>query len=130
MLIEPSGYSFYYITLVLRIHKHVAFMLVHHEFSLHVQSFECVPELIRLRRGAFAVTVTHHYQRWRLGLGDERDGRALGIDLRVFIHRLAEERDHPFVDLVFTVIALEIRQPGSGDGSFEAISLRDGPHGH
>src|SRR6478736_9941238 len=107
MLIEPRGHALNHIALVRGIGKHVAFMLVNNQLSFYTQSFERVPEFVRLRRRTLSITVPHKNKRGCFCVLDKRDGRALGIHLWVVIDRSAKERDHPLVNLVLTVIALE-----------------------
>src|SRR6266700_4376127 len=89
-----------------------------------------MPELIRLRRGTLTITIAHQDQRGRSGVLDKSDRRTLGIHLRIVIHRSAKVRDHPQINLVLTVITLEVGQPGARHGGGKAVAPRDCPHGH
>src|SRR6476661_2344890 len=108
----------------------MAFMLVNNQLGFCADGFERVPELIRLRSRTLAVAVAHKHQSRRLRVLDEGDGRTLRIDLGIVIDGSAEEWDHPSVNLVLAVVALEIRQPRAGDGGSKAVGLRDRPHRH
>src|ERR1051326_9312316 len=105
-------------------------MLVNNQLGFRADGLERMPELIRLRSRALAVTIAHKHQRRRLRLLDEGDRRALRIDLGIVIDSRAEEWDHPFIDLILAVIALEIRQPRAGDGGSKAVGPRDRPPRH
>src|SRR6267378_1228632 len=69
-------------------------------------------------------------ERGRFHVFDEGDRRAFRVDLGVVVDGLAEKRDHPLVDLVFAVVAQIVGDAGAGHGGFEAVGLRDAPHGH
>src|SRR5258708_7074535 len=57
-------------------------------------------------------------------------GIALGVDGGMVVDRCPEKRNHPFVDIVYSVVADPVGEPGSGDGCGEAIHLGLRPHGH
>src|SRR6185437_514545 len=84
----------------------------------------------RLRRWTLSITISYQHKSGRLCLFDECDGRAFGIDLRIVIDGRAEERNHPFIDLIFPVIALEIGNACAGHSRSKALCLGDSPHGH
>src|SRR6185312_2357831 len=105
-------------------------MHINHPFRFGSQRLQCVPEFIRLWCRTLSVTVANQNQRWRLRAFDECDRRALGIDLRIVIYRRAEEWDHPFINLIFTIVALVLGNARPGYSRSEAICLRDRPHGH
>src|SRR5215468_898741 len=89
-----------------------------------------MPEFIRLRSRAFAVTVAHQNQRRRFGVLDESNRRAFGVNSGVIVNRGAKERDHPLINLILAIVALQVGQTGAGSGGGKAIALRDSPHGH
>src|SRR6266571_1475854 len=113
-----------------RIGEAMAFMLVDNQLGFCADGLERMPELIRLRSRTLAVAVSHKHQTRRLCLLDKGDRRTLRINLGIVIDGCAEERDHPLINLVFSVVALEIRQPRAGDGSSKAVGLCDRPHRH
>src|SRR5437660_1514626 len=108
----------------------MAFMLVNNQLCFCADGFERMPELIRLRSRALTVAVADQDQSWRLRLLDEGDRRTLRINLGIVIDSSAEEWDHPLIDLVFSIVALEICQPCAGDRGGKAVGLRDRPHRH
>src|SRR5579872_162835 len=89
-----------------------------------------MPEFIGLRRGTFAVAVAYQNQRGRSGLLDKGNGRTFRVYLGIVIHRRAEEWDQPLIDLILSIVALEVCQSGAGNGGGKAIRLRNRPHGH
>ena len=89
-----------------------------------------MPEFIGLRRGTFAIAVANDDKCGRLGFFDEGDGRAFGVNVGIVVNGFAEKWNHPLIDFVFTVVALIICDARPGHGSFEAVGLRNGPHGH
>src|SRR5260370_16521538 len=58
------------------------------------------------------------------------DGIALGVHGGIVIYRCAEERDHPFVDVVETVVAQPIGEASARDCGRETLRAGLGPHGH
>src|SRR6266404_967212 len=127
---KPVSHTLYYVTLVRRVSEYMTFMLIDHQFRLNAQGLQGVPELIRLRRRAFTVTVTHQHQSWSFGVFDKSNGRAASVDLRIVIDRGPEERNQPEINLVFPIVALEVCQSSAGHGGGKAIGLRDRPHRH
>src|SRR5882672_5742509 len=89
-----------------------------------------MPEFIGLRGWAFAVAVADDDERGGFGLLYECYGRASGVDLGIVINGFAEKWNHPLVDFVFAVITLKVGDACAGHSGFEAIGLRDSPHGH
>ena len=65
-----------------------------------------------------------------MGLLNEGDGGAFGVDRRVVINGGAEVGNHPLVDGVFTVVGEPVGDARSGDRGAEAMGLGDGEHGH
>ena len=128
--IEPGQGALDYVAAVLGIGEHVAFVFVDYELRFDAERFEGVPEFVGLRGGDFAVAVADENERRSFYFFDEIDRRAFGVDLGVVVNGFAEERDHPLVDEIFAVVALPVGETGAGHGGFEAVGLRDGPHGH
>src|SRR5450432_4855770 len=83
--VKPLHHAFNHIALMFRIGKAVSLMLIHYQFGGNIKRFQRMPELVRLWRGAFTVTIAHHHQSRRLCLFNERDGRTVRIDLRIVI---------------------------------------------
>src|SRR5580704_13643716 len=110
--------------------EQMTFVLVDYELGLHTQRFEGVPEFVGLWGGDFAVAVADQDERGGFGFFDEVDGGAFGVDVGIVVDGFAEERNHPLVDEIFAVIALPVGEACAGHGGFEAVGLRDGPHGH
>ena len=108
----------------------MAFAGINHEFRLHSQRLQRVPEFVGLRRRALLIAIAHHHQRRRLDVLDEVDGRAFRIHRRIVVHRRAEIRNHPLIDSVLPVIALPVRDARARERRAEAMRLRDRPHGH
>src|SRR5436853_3226155 len=130
MGVEPGDGAADAVALVLGADEQVAFVLVDHELGFDAKSFQGVPEFVRLRRGAFPVTVADDHQGGRFHVLDEGDRRAFPVDLGIVVNRLAEKRDHPLVDFVLSIVAEPVGDACPGHGGFEAVSLRDAPHGH
>src|ERR1700678_3359770 len=55
---------------------------------------------------------------------------ALGIDCGIVVHRCTEDRNHPFVDVVESVVTQPVGEPSSRHRGRETIGLGFGPHGH
>ena len=130
MGVEPGEGAFDDVAAVFGAREHVAFVFVDDELGFDAERFEGVPEFVGLRGGDFAVAIADENERGRFGVLDEIDGRAFGVDVGIVVDGFAEERDHPLVDEIFAVVALPVGEAGAGHGGFEAIRLRDGPHGH
>src|SRR5580658_7407893 len=130
MGVEPGQGAFDDIAAMLWVGEHVAFVFVDYELGFDAERFEGVPEFVGLRGGDFAVAVADKDERRCFDVLDEVDGRAFGVDVGVVVNGFAEERNHPLVDEIFAVVALPIGEAGAGHGGFEAVGLRDGPHGH
>ena len=108
----------------------MAFVFEDHQLCFNTKRFQGVPEFVGLRRGTFAVAVANDDQGGSLHVLDKIDRRAFRVDLGIIVDRLAKERNHPLVDFIFAVVAEPIGDAGAGHGGFEAVGLRDSPHGH
>src|SRR6185437_4285024 len=104
-----------------RIRKTVAFMRIDDELRRYTERDQRVPEFVGLRRRAFAVAIADDDERRRLDVLDERDGRAFGVHGGIVVDGVAEIERHPFVDLVFAVIAEPVGETGADDGGIEAM---------
>src|SRR5260370_8676119 len=67
-----------------------------------------MPEPEALRSGTFPVAIPDNNQRWSLHILDVLDRRTLRIHRRIVVYRLAEERHHPLVDRVLSVVTLPV----------------------
>src|SRR6185437_1243493 len=130
MCIEPRHGPLYDIAAMRRIRKTVAFMRIDNELGRYTECDECMPEFVRLRRRAFAVAIADDDERGRLDILDKSNGSAFGVDGGIVVDRIAEIKRHPLVDLVFAVIAEPVSETRADDRRFEAMGLRDSPHGH
>jgi hypothetical protein len=77
MQVKPRDDAADTVALVLRVDEHVAFVFLDHSLRFNTESFQGVPEFVRLRSGAFAVAVADDYQSWSFHVLDEGDRRAL-----------------------------------------------------
>src|ERR1051325_773521 len=127
--IEPRDSSLDTIAVVLGLREMMSLVLVNNQPRFDAHRFERVPKLVGLRSRTLTVTVADEDERGSLHFGNEANRRTFGVDARVFVNRLAEERNHPLVNFVFAVVALPVRDSSSGDRRLEAIRLRDAPHG-
>src|ERR1700683_3389058 len=89
-----------------------------------------MPPLDRLFHRNLAIAFAYQNQRRGLDRFDQAHRIALGVNRWVVIHRSAEERNHPFIDVVEAVVAQPVGEPGARNRSGETIALRLGPHGH
>src|SRR6266496_4163989 len=89
-----------------------------------------MPEFIGLRRRAFRVALTDNDEGRGLYVFDKPNGRAFLIRGGIVVNGCAEERDHPLIDQILSVVALPISDAGASNSGTETISLRDSPHGH
>src|ERR1700679_2043558 len=89
-----------------------------------------MPELARLRLWHLAIPFANQNQCWSFRVLDEGHGCAPCIDRGIVIHRGAEIRNHPLVDVVLTVIAQPVREARAGNRRSETMSLGYGPHRH
>src|SRR3984893_4790018 len=128
--LEPVQRPLQHIAPMLGIAKTVPFIGINHQLCLYPFSPQRMPELEALRSRALAVAVANHHQRRSLYLVNKFDRRALRIHLRVVIHRRSEERDHPLVDRVLSVVALPVRNPGPRHRRPEPRRLRHPEHRH
>src|SRR5206468_5597274 len=88
------------------------------------------PELVRLRCRAFRVALADDDEGGGLYVLDEVNGRTFLVNGRIIVNGCAEERDHPLIDQVLTIVTLPIGNARAGDSGAETICLRDRPHGH
>ena len=89
-----------------------------------------MPEFVGLRRGGFRVALTNNDKRRGSYIFDEVKRRTFLVHSGIVVNRCAEERDHPLIDEILTIVTLPIRNPGAGNSSLETVGLRDSPHGH
>src|SRR5215468_11616568 len=108
MGVEPVEHAAGDVALVLGAREDMAFVLIDDELRFDTHGLEGVPELVGLRRRAFAVGVADHHERWSSYFLEEGDGCTLRVDLGIVVHALAEEWNHPLIDLILAVIALPI----------------------
>ena len=127
VVVEPLQHAFEPVANVLRIVEPVPFAGINHEFRLHSQRLQRVPELVRLRRRALRIAIAHHHQRRRFHVLDERDRRAFRVHRRIVIHRRAEIRNHPLIDPILAVIALPIRDARARERRAETIASASRP---
>src|SRR6185436_3241852 len=130
VLVEPGHGAADEVLAVVGLPDRVPFAGIDHELRRDSQGLQGVPELVGLRDRTLDVPLSHQDERRGLDLLDERDRRAAGVDFRVVVHRGAEVRDHPLIDAVLPIIALPVRDPGSGDRGAEAAGLGHRPHRH
>src|SRR5215472_390454 len=89
-----------------------------------------MPELKGLRCRALSVELADHNQCWRLHTFYESNGGAAGIHRWIIVNRRTEVRNHPFINLVLSVVALPVRNSSAGNCGGETVGLCNGPHGH
>src|ERR1700733_6759576 len=77
---EPSQRPRDDVPRMLRVREHVALVRVDHKLGRRSIRLERVPELERLRRRTFAISLADHNECRRLGFLDKRDRRTLGVD--------------------------------------------------
>src|SRR5580658_2155540 len=128
--VEPRQDPACDVALVGRVADAVPLAGVDHQRGRYAQRVQRVPELLRLRGRAFDVALADEHEGRRAHVADVRDRRALRVHGGIGVDRGAEEREHPLVDPVLAVVALPVRDAGAGEGRFEAVRLRDGPHRH
>src|SRR5260370_13120652 len=89
-----------------------------------------MPELEALRSRAFAIAISYHHQRWSLHILDVLDRRTLRIHRRIVVYRLAEERHHPLVDRVLSVVTLPVADARASHRRLEPCRPRHTEHRH
>src|SRR5438552_7165132 len=115
---------------MLGLYEHMPFVFVNDELGFDAESFQCVPEFVRLRRRTFAIAVADDDQSWRFCVLYKSYRRTFSVHLGIIVNGFSEERNHPLIDFIFAVVALVIGDARTGHSGFEAIGLRNGPHGH
>src|ERR1700761_3192545 len=115
---------------MLRRMESMSFVRIHDQLRLDALSTQRVPELEALRSRTLAVAISHNNQRWRLHVLDVFDRRTLRIHRSVVVYRLAEERHHPLIDRVLSVITLPVADTSARDRRLEPCRPRHTKHGH
>src|ERR1700722_18291320 len=115
---------------MIRVGEGGPFIGIDHQLCLNSFGPKCMPELEALRCGAFAITVSHDDQGWRLHVLDVLDRRTLRVDGGIVVYGFAEEGNHPLVDGVLAVVALPVADACTRYGCFEACRLGYAKHHH
>src|SRR5437763_5597453 len=89
-----------------------------------------MPEFVGLRRRAFRVALTDNDEGSGLYVFDKPNGRAFLIRGGIVVNCCAEERDHPLIDQILSIVALPTGDAGASNSATETIGLGDGPHRH
>jgi hypothetical protein len=105
---EPVKGALHDVAAVLGVGKAVALVGIDHELGGDLEGAKCMPELERLGSGTLAIAVADNGQGWGVGLLDEGDGGAFGVDGGVIVDGGAEVGNHPLVDGVLAVVALPV----------------------
>src|SRR5260370_32620668 len=89
-----------------------------------------MPELEALWSRTLAIAISDNDQRRRLHVLDVLDSRTLRIHRRIVIYRLAEERHHPLIDRVLSVVALPVADARTSHRRPEPCRPRHTEHRH
>src|SRR5947199_1742097 len=130
ILVEPCDGLIHSVGLVFRFDEEMAFARINDQLCRHAEGFQRGPEFVRLRCRAFRVALADDDEGRGLYILDEVNGRTFLVNGRIIVNGCAEERDHPLIDQVLTIVTLPIRNAGTGNSGAETICLRNRPHRH
>src|SRR5262245_35282579 len=109
-----------------RLRNPMPFVGIDHKLVFHAQSFQSMPELIRLRHGALPIPIAHQNERRSLNILDKSNRGAPGVNGWIVIDGRTEIRQQPLVDVVFPKITLPVGDTGAGGSRTETRGLSDG----
>src|SRR5580704_12404543 len=110
--------------------EHVALIRIDHQLGRHVKCGKCMPPFDGLLHRNFTVAVSYKNQGWSLDRVDEVHRITFSVDCMIVVYGRADERNHPLVNVVETIVAEPVGETCACDCRGEALRLSFSPHRH